>query len=241
MRSALTNTTLDTLDALERAPSVLKVKEVFRNKAAIFGFDAFLCSAPPRPKETPTRPTLFEEWPRAWRQRYAQRRYYVRDPMVQELYRNAEPYLWSDVLARGDYSRADRAIVLDASAWSMREGLVVPLYGVGGQLHAVTMAGASPRTDHEARAEMHLVSIYAYARAKQLAGRSEEPTPVLRPRQREALQWAAAGKSDWEIGQIMRISTSGAHKLIESAKRRIGVATRIQAVVAAIQSGQLQV
>jgi DNA-binding CsgD family transcriptional regulator len=102
------------------------------------------------------------------------------------------------------------------------------------------MAGPRPRTDREARAELHLVSIYAYARAKQLARRHADPTPTLRPREREALQWVAAGKTDWEIGEILGISESAAHKHVENAKRKIGVATRVQAVVEAIRSGQLQ-
>jgi LuxR family quorum sensing-dependent transcriptional regulator len=239
MTAALTNATLDTLQALERAPSVLKVKEVFRRSIEKYGLTSFLCSAPPRVHDEYTNPVLFEEWPHGWGLRYAHRRYYLRDPMLQELYRTAEPYAWSDVLARGTYSSTDCAIVYDASAWGMREGFVIPIYGVGGQVHAVTMGGLAPRIDRHARAELHLTSIYAYARAKQLRRPRGDSPPTLRPRERDALQWVAAGKSDWEIGQILGISESAAHKHVESAKRKMGVPTRVQAVVEAIRSGQI--
>jgi LuxR family transcriptional regulator, quorum-sensing system regulator BjaR1 len=168
------------------------------------------------------------------------RKYYLRDPMLRELYRTADPFSWKEVLSRHQLCDGDRAIVSDAAAWNMREGFVIPLYGIGGQFHAVTMAGPKPRTDTDARAKLLLLSIFAYAKARKLSKRPANPVPTLRPRQREALQWVAVGKTDWEIAQIMRISENTVHKHIENAKRAIGVTTRVQAVVDAIRTGQLQ-
>ena len=239
MTTTITTTTLDTIATLERAPSVLKVKEIFRRAIEKHGYEHFLCSAPPRPQDSQYDPVLFEEWPPAWRRRYSRRRYFVCDPMLLELYRTADPFSWADVLDRGTNSAAERAVMHDASAWGMNEGFVVPIYGIGGQMHAVTMSGRAPRSDLTARAELHLLSIYAYGRAKFLAGRETDPTPVLRPHERETLLWAAAGKSDWEISRILRVSEGAIHKRIEAIKRRMGVGTRVQAIVAAIRSGQI--
>ncbi len=239
MTFAISNTPLDTVEALKRAPSVIKVKEIFRQTAERYGFTSFLCAATPRPEEANYDPLLFDEWPAEWRARYRERRYYVRDPMLQEMFLTTEPFAWSDVLKRRRPSRADRAIVEDASSWEMCEGLVVPLYGIGGSIHGVTMAGRQPRIDGLARAELHLVSIYASARAKELKWRAAGPQVELTWRERDALQYAALGKTDSEIGDILRISESAAHKLIETAKRKFGVYTRMQAVVEAIRQGQL--
>ncbi|NOT42938.1 MAG: hypothetical protein HOP13_20865 [Alphaproteobacteria bacterium] len=229
----------DSLRVIEQAPSLLKLTEAFRSAVDDYGYESFLCSAPPRPGEEGIDPVLFGAWPEDWRQRYTERRYYVRDPMLQELYRTADAFTWRTILNSRRYSEADRKIVFDAAAWGMREGFVIPLYGIGGQVHAITMAGPTPRIDSEARSELLLMSIYAYGRAKRLAGRQLDPVPLLKPREREALQWVAAGKGDWEIGQIMGISESAAHKHVENAKRKIGVSTRVQAVVEAIRTGQL--
>ena len=239
MSSPVNNATLDTLQALERAPSVLKVKEVFRRAAENCGFTSFLCSAPPRPEEKSADPILFDAWPREWRQRYGKRRYYLHDPMLAELYRTTEPFTWSAVMARATPSAGARAVMDDAATIGLREGFVVPIYGIGGQVHAVTMNGSAPQTDKQSLAELHLISIYAYARAKQLKGRPGVPPITLRWKERQVLQWAAAGKSDWEIGQILGISESAAHKHIENVKRRIGVNTRVQAIIEAIRQGQI--
>jgi DNA-binding CsgD family transcriptional regulator len=56
-------------------------------------------------------------------------------------------------------------------------------------------------------------------------------------RESEILSWVAAGKSDWAIGQILNISGKTVNFHVENAKRKLGVGTRIQAVVAAMRSG----
>ena len=240
MKPAFENATLDTLQAIERAPSILKVQEVFRNAVGKHGYDVFLCSAPPRADEGPLEPILFNGWPENWHNHYIAHSYVERDPMVQSLYATIHPFTWAEALSRKQFSKPDIAIMSDAYSWGMLNGFVVPIFGVGGQVHAVTMAGCNVRCDAEARAELHLISIYAYARAKQLKRRSEPFVPLTR-RQSQALQWVALGKADWEVGERLGVSESTAHKHIEAAKSRFGVATRVQAVVAALRQGSIQI
>jgi len=239
MTMKLTPATVDALQALETAPSILKVKEALRAAADEHGYSAFLCSAPPPPGRPVVNPILFEEWPDAWTRRYVRRRHYVHDPMLKEIYRTADPFLWSDVMGRRTCTRSEQIVMSEAADSRMKEGFVIPLYGVGGALHALTLTGEAPRTDTQARGELHLISMYAYARARQLRRRSGGTPVSLTMREREALRWVALGKSDWVIGELMHISESAAHKLIESAKRKCNVTTRIQAVVTALRQGDI--
>jgi len=56
-------------------------------------------------------------------------------------------------------------------------------------------------------------------------------SPVcLTPRQIECLKWASDGKTDWEIGRLLGLSSNTVHRHIELAKRRLCVSTRMQAV-----------
>lgn len=68
-----------------------------------------------------------------------------------------------------------------------------------------------------------------------------KPAPAsecpLTKRQREALNQVALGKSDWEIAVLLGVSQSTVHEHIEAAKRRLGVRTRVQAVLAAYKNG----
>jgi DNA-binding CsgD family transcriptional regulator len=61
----------------------------------------------------------------------------------------------------------------------------------------------------------------------------------LTPREMQILSWIATGKSDWQIGQILEISNKTVNYHAENLKRKYGVATRIQVVVAALRDGQI--
>ena len=65
--------------------------------------------------------------------------------------------------------------------------------------------------------------------------------PLLSARERQCLEIAAYGKSDWAISQLLNISEHTVHKHIEAAKRRLGVATRVQAIIWAAQRREISV
>ena len=63
------------------------------------------------------------------------------------------------------------------------------------------------------------------------------PRPTLTRRQRECLTWVEQGKSSSDIGVILGLSPETVNEHVGEACRRLGVRTRIQAVVAARASG----
>jgi DNA-binding CsgD family transcriptional regulator len=63
--------------------------------------------------------------------------------------------------------------------------------------------------------------------------------PRITARESQILRWIAAGKSDWAIGRILNISDKTVNYHAENAKRKFGVSTRIQAVLAAARNGVL--
>ncbi len=63
----------------------------------------------------------------------------------------------------------------------------------------------------------------------------------LTPREREIISWVALGKSDWQIGRILMISPKTVNYHVETAKRKLGAATRGQAVAIAAGLGFLDV
>ncbi len=56
---------------------------------------------------------------------------------------------------------------------------------------------------------------------------------------RRAPELAAQGKSDWAAGRLLGISERTVHNHIEHAKRRLGVTTRVQAIVQALIGRQI--
>jgi LuxR family quorum sensing-dependent transcriptional regulator len=231
-------TASETVHDLQRAPSVLKIKELLRRLAAHHGYEFFLCSPPPPPSGVVKEgSSLIDEWPPEWKRHYRESRLFVNDPVLVTLPYAHGPFRWTSLKPK---SRSETAVMKDAAAIGMREGITIPIFGAAGALHGASFAGHAPRCDTIAQAELHMVSMYACARALQLTNPGGEPIIKLTQREREAMQWAAAGKSDWEIGELLGVSESAAHKRIESAKKKYGVATRVQAVVEALRHGHIQ-
>jgi DNA-binding CsgD family transcriptional regulator len=60
---------------------------------------------------------------------------------------------------------------------------------------------------------------------------------TLSDREAEVLCWISEGKSDWEIGSILKISRKTVNYHVENAKRKLGALTRLNAVIIAIRRG----
>jgi DNA-binding CsgD family transcriptional regulator len=62
----------------------------------------------------------------------------------------------------------------------------------------------------------------------------------LTQRERDVLQWIAAGKTSWEIGVLSGVSEQAINKIISSAMLKLDAVTRTQAVVKAMRDGDLE-
>jgi DNA-binding CsgD family transcriptional regulator len=85
------------------------------------------------------------------------------------------------------------------------------------------------------------MAFYMYEAASKEA-EAKNPSPVqkpLSPRERQCLELAAQGKSDWVSSKILGLSERTVHNHVENAKRRLQVATRVQAIVHALAGQQI--
>lgn len=72
---------------------------------------------------------------------------------------------------------------------------------------------------------------YAFGHALNLRIQKDEATQArITKREREVLQWAAAGKTEWEIGKILNISEHTVDKFFRTARVKLRAANRTQAV-----------
>jgi LuxR family transcriptional regulator, quorum-sensing system regulator BjaR1 len=132
-------------------------------------------------------------------------------------------------------------VLRDAREFGLYEGLCIPIVNPRRSAVLASFNGRHVDTSLHARIAMYAVSVFTLERLVELnvpfaAGKS----PLSR-REAECLAWVAKGKSDWDIGEILGISEKTVHWHIEGAKRRLGVATRMQAVVGAIRTGAIRV
>ena len=88
---------------------------------------------------------------------------------------------------------------------------------------------------------VQLMAFYLYDTASREA-QEKDPPPIQQPlsrRERQCLELAAQGKSDWVSSRILGLSERTVHNHVENAKRRLQVATRMQAVMHALAGEQI--
>ncbi len=111
--------------------------------------------------------------------------------------------------------------------------IMAPAYLPGGVIGAVCWATNDPAVKVEAIFEGHAAQLHAAALRligayhDALAG--ARPAPRLTRREIQCLKWAAAGKTDSEVGQIMHISLPTVRFHIRNAAEKMQVFGRAQA------------
>jgi len=232
---------LDFIVGLERTKTVDEAWHFFMRFAAGFGLEFGGLAEMPGPGERLEDTTLCLSWPDEWRQRYFEKQYLQNDPAHLHLAHGVEPYTWSETLDCPDYSKSQKRIVYEAAEFKMHEGLLVPILGLGTGIAMISIAGSNRSLSLRDRAELHLAAIYTHAQVRILSKRQARALPSLSIRERECLQWVAAGKTDWEIGEILAISEKTANAHIEHVKQKYRVTTRMLAVVYAVKRGVIHV
>lgn len=171
---------------------------------------------------------------RIWEDHYIQQGHFTHDAIVERLPNTLEFIVWSDL--RKEVGQDAVNIFDEAGEFGLADGFVLPLHYLDGAVAAtVLLAPQRVQSSARTRAATHILSAYFAMAARKLMVAQPPPAKVtLSRRQQECLQWVRAGKSDWEIGEILHISEHTVAEHIEAARKKLGVRTRTQAVIEAI-------
>ena len=230
---------------LVRSETVADVAEVFRAGLLQEGYTVSLCPVVSSPRE-PSLKWLFRNLTPAWETFSDQRNIPTRSPALTTAQRQLAPFSFVEAFDNPALPREQKWVWQTTREWGWQNGFVVPVHGPRGYFSYVSIA--SPERDLdlgvENRARLRMLALLAHDRcsALHLAERPEAPpesTNTLSDRELECMRWVAAGKTDWEIGIILVISSSTARFHVENARRKLDAATRAQAVAILFARGLL--
>lgn len=163
------------------------------------------------------------------------------EPVLKAAERASSGFLWSRIEEIVPLSQAQRAYMERAVRFGLAEGFTVPNHVPGetfGSCHfAVTRQSALPEDSLPAA---QALGCFAFEAARRLLRTNKEPSEnyvvpaPLTERQRDCVLFAARGKSDSVIAQLLNIRPTTVNEHIEAAKRRYSVATRTQLIVRAL-------
>ena len=129
----------------------------------------------------------------------------------------------------------------EAAEFGLRDGYTVPLITIEGRQGGVSFAGQRLELAPEHRGMLTLIASYAFGRALLVQDRlSGSDSYRFSPREVETLQWAAEGKTDWEIGELMGISERGVDSHLRALRGKLGAQNRAQAVAEGLRLKLIQ-
>lgn len=231
--------TLDFIRSLDQARSPGDVCAELLKIAGRFGFEHVLAGTIPTPGSSTVQQkshVVLNYWPSGWAQRYFAHGYLFRDPAIRRVTESTTPFEWGELDRFCLEDPAARRVMDEAGDFRLKAGFTVPLITLDGQTAGFSLAGERMELSPEGRGMLTLLATYALGRAIELLEAPSDSDPIhLTLREREALQWAAEGKSEAEIGEIMRISEHGVDKHMRAIRLKLGTRTRTHAVAEAIR------
>jgi DNA-binding CsgD family transcriptional regulator len=228
------------VEACDRAADFAAVREAFLAETEALGFVHAAIFSQVDPLNPPPLGVVMHRVPQGWVQRYSEQGYQRIDPIHFESRRRATPFRWD----RPEFCRGlapiQTRMINEAMEMGLRGGLSIPVKSPGAIPATCSLFPGVNDFDPKNYLVGHSIAVIAHEHARRLLGAPVgADAPRLTERERQCLTLAARGKSDWAISELLGLSEGAVHKTIERAKRKLGVATRVQAIVRAIHAGEI--
>lgn len=185
-------------------------------------------------------PAVALNYPTSWTDFYFERSYQEKDPVLLYAPWLDRPFQWDWLGKAFELDRAQATVMHQAGDAGLLNGVGVPLHGPRGDVCLLTCAAS----DSEPRPKSALSSLavlaaqfHAVYSALCHTEMDYRDIPVLSERERVCLQWAARGKSSWDVGVLLHISENTVNFHIKKAFKKLDANNRIAAVVNAIRFG----
>ncbi len=245
--SVIPRKTFDTVAAAQSITTVEELDKVFGDTLSNLGFDVFVGANVVDASGRPNVKILFGHTHSQWEAHYQSHRYYAHDAVIQAMLTSTEPLFWSDLPERRLVTGNERRVLDEAGDFGLKNGFMTPIHNLDRSISAVLLMGEYiDARDSDIRAAAHMLSIYYGAIGRRLHRTIEEEAGdmhaalALSRRQIECLKWVREGKSSQDIGDILGLSSRTVDFYIASACTRLGVRTRVQAVVNAALYGAMK-
>lgn len=225
------------------SPSPDRLAAEFLKAVQALGFRRFACCSHVDPFHPPSDAVMLHNYPRGWVRTYSEGRLYETDPVLERAASSPLPFFWDAAFQSAPITKSQKIMMADATGYGLIHGYTVPLRlsWLPGSLRAsCTVIPDDESIDPQNYLAVEVAATYLYFSASRAHAPWLAPTRIeLTHRERECLALVAQGKGDWTIGRVLGLRESTVHYHIEQLKRRLRVATRSQAVVQGLMSGQI--
>lgn len=184
---------------------------------------------------------VMRNYPDDWMKHYVAKGYVEADPVPQFCFVTNRPFTWRHVTQMPCLNETQLKVMNEAEEAKLLSGIAVPIHGIQGELSGVGLASSSGGIDVDTNL-LHLIRTIvlqfhlAYTE-KEATENCKFTTNPLTKRETEILSWAAEGKSDMDISEILGISYPTVRFHLNNAYKKLGANERVFAVTKAIRHG----
>jgi LuxR family transcriptional regulator, quorum-sensing system regulator CciR len=230
----------DFASASQRAQSMAELRSLIDFSSRELGFDYFAIVHHIRFGHPSSDKVRLSNYPLEWLAKLREDEH-LDEPVLKAAERASSGFLWSRLDQLVMLTERQRNYMSRAVRYGLADGYTVPNH-VPGETFGSCHFAVSRRTrlPTECLPATQALGCFAFEAARRLLRTTPEasehyviPAPLTQ-RQRDCLLFAARGKSDSVIGQLLNIRPSTVNEHIEAAKRRYAVATRTQLIVRAL-------
>lgn len=232
----------EVVDALTEAASIARVHELCCSITSKFGFDYFIYGSRTPTPLGPPHIFIISGYPAPWRERYTDQGYLFVDPTVIHCATSCLPLTWNRIQP-AEEQKLIRNFLSESRDFGLKSGFSIPVHSGKGEAGMFSLASLS---DHEkvqplilhAMPFVHMLAAHIHEAVRRVAKIEEVclGRVQLSERERECLQWSAAGKTSWETSTILGISQRTVKFHLNNVAGKLQASNARHAVARAIAS-----
>ncbi|ACM39362.1 two-component transcriptional regulator LuxR family (plasmid) [Allorhizobium ampelinum S4] len=231
----------DIYEFMERCDNQKSVDNLFSDFGTVIakrGFHSYIYTGLPAVGDDVKHYVVKNAWPPGWTEQFEGLNYFADDPVSRWSLSQSKPFTWKTAREETKATARTKEIQQEADRYRLCDGIVFPMFDPNSWQSVISLA-----TDDkgglakENIGDLYLLSSYCAMTANNLLRRAEQADHRLTDREKEILQWVSRGKTDWEIGTILRMTEGSVTQRLARIRDTLGVKNRPQTVSQAIRLG----
>lgn len=183
-----------------------------------------------------------DTYPPGWEEDLAVHDLVGADPVHRACLRTSIGFAWDQLASLTKLGPQERQVLARARIFDIGDGFSVPANvpgePTGSCSFAVRVGRSLPRRLLLCAEQIGAHAFHAARRIHGLLARP--PRPHLSRRERQCVRLAAAGKTDWEMGRILGLSTETVRQYVKGARAAYDVVSRAQLVACGLRDGYVR-
>lgn len=178
-------------------------------------------------------------YPDGWFVAYEEEKLYEIDPIIGWHYKFFGTQLWADTY-KVYKKEAHHKFIHNADSFGLKFGIAGSIPSQHSNLASIiSFAGSKNHFGNHEKAIMDMLAPHFHQALMRVCREGErKPLSHLTPREKEIVKWIGAGKTDWEISMILRISERTVRFHITNIEGKFNAANKAHIAAIAAEQGE---